>query len=133
MTLRQRQWPLFPGGEGVPGYGGGQDHSGAEGAKNTRSDPGRYLLMNLCTYNVRTLRTEADLLGLLNELSLIKWDVVGLCEIRRLGEEQKILSDGHVFYWRGKPQDSKHESGVGFLVHKRLEKIIVEFYSVSER
>ena len=133
MTVRIRQRPLFPGGEGVPGYGGGQDHSGAEGAKNTRPGPGRYLLMNLCTYNVRTLRTEADLLGLLNELSLIKWDVVGLCEVRRLGEEQKILNNGHVLYWRGKPQDSKQESGVGFLVHKRLEKNIVEFYSVSER
>ena len=133
MTLQQRQWPLLPGGEGVPGHGGGQDRSGAEGARNTRSDPGRYSMMNLGTLNVRTLQTESDLLVLLEELSLVKWDVMGICEVRRLGEEQKKLNDGHVLYWRGKPEGSKHELGVGFLVHKRIENNIVEFFSLNER
>lgn len=35
--------------------------------------------------------------------------------------------------WRGKPQGSKQELGVGLLVHKRLEKNIVEFPRVSEK
>ena len=133
MNPRPRQRPSLPGGEGAPAYGGGQDRSGAEGAKNLWSDPGHQLLMNLCSYNVRTLRTESDLLALLEELSFIKWDVVGLSEVRRLQEEQKKLSDGHVLYWKGKPLDSKQELGVGFLVNKRLEKNLEEFHGVSER
>ena len=133
MNTRPRQRPSLPGGEGAPVYGGGQDRSGAEGAKNLRSDPGHQLLMNLCSYNVRTLRTESDLLALLEELSFIKWDVVGLSEVRRLQEEQKKLNDGHVLYWKGKPQDSKQELGVGFLVNKRLENNLEEFHGVSER
>ena len=133
MNKRIQPWPPFPGGEGAPGYGGDQDRSGAGGAKNIRVKTGRPTLMNLCTYNIRTMRTESDLLALLEELSSIKWDVVGLCEVRRLGEEQKLLNEGHVLYWRGKPLGSKQELGVGFLIHKRLEKNIVEFYSVSER
>ena len=133
MTAQTEQRPSFPGSEGAPGYGGDQDRSRAEGAKNPRPRPGRPTLMNLCTYNIRTMRTESDLLALLEELSFIKWDVVRLSEVRRLGEEQKILNDGHVLYWRGKPQGSKHELGVGFLVHRRLEKNIVGFCTVSER
>lgn len=89
--------------------------------------------MNICTYNVRTLRTESDLLGLLEELALIKWEIVGLSEVRRLGEDQKILNDGHVLCWRGKSEGNKQELGVGFLIHKRLEKNFIEFHSVSER
>ena len=133
MRQSTQKWPLFPGGEGAPDYGSDQDRSGAGGAKNIRVQTGRPTLMNLCTYNIRTMRTEADLIALLEELSSIKWDVVGLCEVRRLGEEQKIINDGHVLYWRGKSQGSKQELGVGFLIHKSLEKNIIEFYSVSER
>ncbi|XP_069980153.1 craniofacial development protein 2-like [Penaeus vannamei] len=32
------------------------------------------------------MRTESNLLALLEELSSIKWDVVRLCEVRRLGK-----------------------------------------------
>ncbi|XP_069970249.1 craniofacial development protein 2-like [Penaeus vannamei] len=79
------------------------------------------------------MRTESDLLVLLEELSSIKWYVIGVCEVKKkLSEEQKILNDGHLLYWRGKPQGSKQELGIGFFIHKRLEKNIVEFYSVSE-
>lgn len=35
--------------------------------------------------------------------------------------------------WRDKAQGSKQESGVSFLVHKSLDKYIVEFHGVSER
>ena len=134
MTRNLNQWPLVPGSEGVPGYGGGQGHSRARGAKNLRGNrPGHHRLMNLCTYNTRTLSTEADLAVLMEELSCIKWDVVGLSEVRRLGEEQKVLKSGHAFYWRGKPEGNKQEHGVGFLVHKDLEGNLLEFFSINER
>lgn len=74
------------------------------------------------------MRAEFDLLVLLEEPSFIKWD-----EVRRLDEEQKILDGGHVLCCRGKPQGSKQESGVDFLVHKRLEKNMVGFHSESKR
>ncbi|XP_069994135.1 uncharacterized protein [Penaeus vannamei] len=84
MTGQTEQRPSLPGGEGAPG--GDQDHSGVEGAKNIRIKAGRPKLMNLCTYNLRTMSTESGLLALLEKLSSIKWDVVGLSEVRRLGE-----------------------------------------------
>ena len=46
----------------------------ADGSR--RSTP----VLNVCTYNIRTLRTEDDLDKLIDEVGQIKWDVTGLCE-----------------------------------------------------
>ena len=40
---------------------------------------GSTAILNVCTYNVRTLRTEDDLDRLIDEVEQIKWDVIGLC------------------------------------------------------
>ena len=34
--------------------------------------------LNVCTYNVRTLRTEDDLDRLIDEVEQIKWEIIGL-------------------------------------------------------
>ncbi|GBP90909.1 hypothetical protein EVAR_95573_1 [Eumeta japonica] len=49
-------------------------------------------------------------------LTSIKWDVIGLCEVRRLGEEIREYSE-YIFYFYGKTQG---RYGVGFLVKKYL-------------
>ena len=48
------------------------------------------------TYNVRTLEESHHLESLLHKLNLIKWDVIGLAEVRRPGRGMVDVGDGHV-------------------------------------
>ncbi|GBP78292.1 hypothetical protein EVAR_57138_1 [Eumeta japonica] len=52
----------------------------------------------------------------------IKWDVIGLCEVRRSGEEIREYSE-YIFYFYGKTQG---RYGMGFLVKKYLKDKITE-------
>ena len=65
------------------------------------------------------------------ELEGIKWDVIGLSEVRRTGEAFTVLKNGHVLCYRGLVD--KRELGVGFLVHKSIAGNIDEYYSINER
>ena len=55
---------------------------------NCRTDGSRgsTAVLNVCTYNVRTLRAEDDQDKLIDEADQIKWDVNDLCEAYRKGE-----------------------------------------------
>ncbi|XP_064424659.1 craniofacial development protein 2-like, partial [Latimeria chalumnae] len=79
----------------------------------------------------RTLSSEMKLQELEEELRRIKWDIVGLSELRHKGEEQLELKSGHLFYHRG--SKNGRTGGVGFLIHKRLKNNIVELESISDR
>ena len=63
---------------------------------------------------MRSLLQEERLLELEEELQGIKWDIVGLGEVCRRGEELTVLKSGHHFYHIGKK--NKSEAGVGCLV-----------------
>ncbi|KAH1019388.1 hypothetical protein HUJ04_009214 [Dendroctonus ponderosae] len=99
----------------------------AEGAKNTRKRPGHQgrQLMHIASYNVQTLSSEAKLLEMEEELNNIKWDIVGVSEVKRRGEDQITLRSGYSFHFK-EEEDSSY-GGVGFFVHKKhipnLEKI----------
>lgn len=86
----------------------------------------------IASYNVKTLRTDDRMEELLYELDKINWDVVGLSEVRRPGEECLKLSNGHTMYYRGSDTD-KHEHGVALLINKRLNNNIKEINSISDR
>ncbi|XP_028035786.1 uncharacterized protein LOC114247123 [Bombyx mandarina] len=64
-------------------------------------------------------------------MNKLRWDVIGLSEIRREGEDTKTLQSGHLFYYREGEQ--KSQGGVGFIVHKSLINNIVAIESVSSR
>ncbi|KAH1026597.1 hypothetical protein HUJ05_000237 [Dendroctonus ponderosae] len=99
----------------------------AEGAKNTRKRPGHQgrQLMHIASYNVQTLSPEAKLLEMEEELDNINWDIVGVSEVKRRGEDQITLRSGYKFHFKGE-EDSPY-GGVGSYVHKKhipnLEKI----------
>ena len=95
------------------------------------SNPGCHSMTNLLTYNFRTLLGEAKLEELNTELDLINWDIVGLSEVTRLGENTIKLKNGHIFYHKGNEQI--RYGGVGFLIHRKLEKQIVKFEGISYR
>ena len=67
----------------------------------------------------------------MHELEGIKWDIIGLSEVRRTGEAFIELKEGHVLCYRG--HKSRKEHGVGFLINKQLAGNIEEFYSINER
>lgn len=78
---------------------------------------------------MRTLSTAEKLIELKAALQNVKWDVLGLCEVRRMGEQ--IIEDAdHIMYYIGQ---TKGLNGVGFLVKKELKKKIVNFTGISER
>lgn len=105
----------------------------AEGAKNPRIRPGHHprQKLQIASVNVRTLLSDEKLYELEEELKKVKWDVVGLSEIRRRGEEQLTLKSGHLFHYIGQPD--KSEGGVGFILHRQLVERIIEIKSVSAR
>ena len=86
-------------------------------------------ILNVLTYNVRTLMTEERLIELENALRDIKWDIIGLAEVRRLGEHTVERGD-FVFFHFG---ESSGIHGVGFMVAKKWKNNIIEFIGYSER
>ena len=57
---------------------------------------GSTAILNACTYNVKTLRTEDDLDRLIDKVDQIKWDIIGLCETYRKGDGLSEIRGG---YW----------------------------------
>ena len=86
MKYATKTRPLFTGSEHASAQGSGQGAMEARGAKNLRVPTGCQQMMNLLTYNCRTLLGEAKLQEPNTELDYINWDIVGLSEVRRLGE-----------------------------------------------
>lgn len=105
----------------------------AEGGEKTRGTKKKNAIKNttyIGTYNVRTLRTTEKEWELDNALREIKFDIIGLGEIRKLGENIVEKRNGNLLYYIGK---TKGQKGVGFLVHKHLKHQIQEFIGVSDR
>eukprot|EP00794_Sanderia_malayensis_P008020 gene8020-8879_t len=102
----------------------------AGGAKNLWVNSSQKTI-NICTYNTRSLLSNERLLELETELETIKWDIVGLGEVRRRGEGLVELQSGTMFYYKGRDNDSN--TGVGFLVNKNLKKKIVSYLNAGDR
>ena len=131
MISQKQIWPLFADGRIVSGYGSGQQNMKTGCATKHRYRPGCHKMMTLATYNGRSLSSESRLQELEEELERIKWDIIGLCEVRRKGEERIELKSGHTLYYRG-TKDGR-TSGVGFLIHNRWKNHVVELDSSSDR
>jgi len=50
------------------------------------------------------------------ELKRVHWDVLGISEIRKKGEQQFLLKSGNMYYHRCNENSSV--GGVGLLIHK---------------
>ena len=85
----------------------------------------------IATYNVRTLQHEERLESLEEQLKEIKWDIIGISEMRRKGECLAKRKNGHLIYNVGNNNEAKN--GVGFIINKRLESHIEEVVGINER
>ena len=113
-----------------PLQGGGMVRNSA-GAKNHWVRKGHHWTLNICTYNVRTLMADEKLKELEHEIDNIKWDIVGLGEVRRKDERKIQLSSGNILFWKG--STNKNEAGVGFLINKNIAGNVTNFKAISER
>nr|XP_026499445.1 uncharacterized protein LOC113403192 [Vanessa tameamea] len=131
VVIAARYQPLVPGGPAIPGNGSGHGNGRAGGAKNPRQRSGYHnrRRLALATYNTRTLRTDEKIVELEQVLSKMHWDIIGLSEVRREGEDSIILKSGNIFYFR--EGDHLSLDGVGFIVHKSLVNNVVKIESVS--
>ena len=87
--------------------------------------------INVCAYNIRSLVGEDRLTELENELKYIKWDIVGLSEVKRSGEELIELRNGSMFYYKGRDSDSN--SGVGFIVNRSIKDKVISYRNSGDR
>lgn len=85
--------------------------------------------MYICTLNTRTLRTEESLQELELAISNLKWDIIGISEMRREGEKIEERKD-YVMYHKG--ENTGHR-GIGFLVNIKHKKRITDFEGISDR
>ncbi|XP_072395262.1 uncharacterized protein [Diabrotica undecimpunctata] len=105
---------------------GGSKYSTESNKKNYPS------LLRIATYKIRTMRTQEYLDELEQELSNIKWDIIGLCETRLPGETCTILKSGHQHYQKNSVENH-HIGSVAFLINKRVPYKVTKFCAVSNR
>ena len=89
-------------------------------------------LMGIEQYNVRTLLKDEHVQELEDELkeNNMKWDVIGLGEVRRKEESFTTLQSGHLLYHS---EANNGQSGVGFLINKKWKDNITRVSSGSSR
>ncbi|GBP89602.1 Craniofacial development protein 2 [Eumeta japonica] len=83
----------------------------------------------ICTYNVRSLSTRERLLELENAIENIEWDIIGLAEVRRMGQAIEE-HENYILCYIG---ETVGLHGVGFLIKKKYKNNIVNFIGKSER
>lgn len=86
--------------------------------------------ITISTLNVQTLRTSEREEELDHALKEIKFDVLGLSEIRRTGEAIIEKQNGDLFYYIG---TTPGQRGVGFIIRKQVKHMVQEIVGVSER
>ena len=67
-----------------------------------RTNKDKVTELHLATYNVRTLSDECHLVSLENEIEKIKWDIIGISEMRRPGENVVELASQHIMFNKGR-------------------------------
>lgn len=132
MKYNNKTRPPVPSSSSTPSQGGGSGNGNAGGAKNLWNKTGHHWNLDICTYNVLTLMDDERITELEEELSNIKWDVVGICETRRKGaEKMRLIDSGNVLFCQG--HTDKSQAGVGFLINKNIADRVTTFKGISER
>ena len=94
---------------------------------------GSTAILNVCAYNVRTLRTEDDLDRFIDELERIKLDIIVLCETYRRREGLSEIRAGYWMYESGKTNYNPNTIGLAFLMHPKLKDCVTDLKTCSNR
>ena len=117
------------------GGGSGPPRLHTGGAKNLwvkKNHHTRGERLKIATYNVRTLLKDEHVQELEEELkeNNMKWDVIGLGEVRRKEETFTTLQSGHLL---NHSEANNGQAGVGFLVNKKWKENITRVSSGNSR
>ena len=105
------------------------------------STPRRYITTNeikpskvidICTYNVRTLHNNEHLDCFLNKVKDIKWNIIGLCETKLSNVFVEAVKNNHYLYDSGAKENERCRNGVGFLVKIDFNNNISKFKPISD-
>ena len=77
----------------------------------------------LCTYNARTVSTNADLHALLDAAEHINYHIIALQETKSRKKDVRQMSDGTLII-RGEKVPSRNVGGVGFVVHPSIVHLV---------
>ena len=88
-------------------------------------------ILNICTYLVRTLRTDDDLNRLVESTSEFSWDIIGLCETKGKGGLWE-LKNGHWIFEAGKTEQDRNAKGLAALVNRRIRAFVKNFNRHSD-
>lgn len=86
----------------------------------------------LCTYNARTVSSDANLHDLLDAASKIKFHVIALQETKTKKKEVRQMKDGTLVI-RGEKVPSRNVGGVGFVVHPSVVQHVDSHEILSPR
>ena len=104
-----------------------------EGSCTADGSRGSTAILNVCTYNVRTLRTEDDLDRLINEVEQIKWIIIGLCETYIKEEGLLEIIARYCTYEIGKTEDNPDAKELAFLIHPKIKDCVIDFRTYLNR
>ncbi|GFO30004.1 POU domain protein [Plakobranchus ocellatus] len=85
--------------------------------------------LNIATWNIRTLLQKGKLENIKQEMERMKFDILGLSEVRWKGAG-KITSGGHEIIYSG---GTESEKGVGIIVEQTISKAIKGYWALSDR
>ncbi|KAK6736077.1 hypothetical protein RB195_019012 [Necator americanus] len=88
--------------------------------------------LRLCTYNARTVSTDADLHALLGAAERIKFHVIALQETKCRRSDVRQMNDGTLVI-RGEKVPSRNVGGVGFVVHPSVVHLVDSHEILSPR
>ncbi|KAK6760200.1 hypothetical protein RB195_021624 [Necator americanus] len=88
--------------------------------------------LRLCTYNARTVSTDADLHALLGAAERIKFHVIALQETKCRRSDVRQMHDGTLVI-RGEKVPSRNVCGVGFVVHPSVVHLVDSHEILSPR
>lgn len=81
--------------------------------------------------NARTLLPQEKFTEIESEVKNIKWDLIGMGEMKRNGENLVTIKSSHILYHIG--HENKSSDGIDLFIHKRHADNIVSKYAVSAR
>uniref|UniRef100_A0A914X5J2 Endonuclease n=1 Tax=Plectus sambesii TaxID=2011161 RepID=A0A914X5J2_9BILA len=87
--------------------------------------------LRICTFNARSLSSQARFAEFQAEVDKIKHDVIGIAEVKRRGSGRLNLPNDAVLLYAG--HDNKTAEGVGFYVSPHLKSRIAGFNAISPR
>ena len=90
-------------------------------------------VLDICTYNVRTLHNDEHLVCFLNKVKDIKWDIIGLCERKLSNVFVEAAKNNHYLYNSGVKENERRRNGVGLLVKNNFNNYVSEFKPISDR